>query len=96
MTLPDDWLAFGSLDDFNYIKLQMENPILKKKIKDLENEIKNLKKEIHDPLNNSELNSNEDIQGAIDNIYDMYLSTKSSTNIYMQMLSDLQKCNSIL
>ena len=96
MTLPDDWLAFGSLDDFNYIKLQMENPILKKKIKDLENEIKNLKKEIHDPLNNSELNSNEDIQGAIDNIYDMYLSTKSSTNIYMQMLSDLQKSNSIL
>ena len=87
---------FFSLNDLYYYKYALENEVFRNKIKDLENEIKNLKKEIHDPLNNSELNSNEDIQGAIDNIYDMYLSTKSSTNIYMQMLSDLQKCNSIL
>ena len=47
--------------------------------------------EIHDPLNNSTVDQQETIQEAIDNIYDMYLSTKSSTNMYMQMLSDLQK-----
>ena len=96
MTLPDDWLAFGSFDDFNYIKLQMETPILKKKIQDLENEIKNLKKQIHDPVNNKQLDSNEQIQKVIDNIYNMYLSTKTSSNLYMQMVADLQKSNSIL
>ena len=47
--------------------------------------------EIHDPLNNSTVDQQETIQAAINNIYDMYLSTKSSTNMYMQMLSDLQK-----
>ena len=47
--------------------------------------------EIHDPLNNSTVDQQETIQGAIDNIYNLYISTKTSSNLFMQMVEDFRK-----
>ena len=47
--------------------------------------------EIHNPVNNSTVDQKETIQEAIDNIYNLYLSTKTSSNLYMQMVEDFRK-----
>ena len=68
-------------------ELKANNLILRESLK--EQKVANI--EIHDPLNNSTVDQQQTIQAAIDNIYNFYIGIKNTSNMYVQMLSNLQK-----